>query len=97
MGVTMAYLTFGRACFEDPHTHFAKYKVWEFDEVGWKPFNRAGLVERYLYDQDVSKSQFTSRIALECLREIQKVTPATMDEGTDFVLSLLQDSLESLE
>ncbi len=92
-----AYLTFGRACFEDPHTHFAKYKVWEFDEVGWKPFNRAGLVERYLYAQDVSKSQFASRIALECLREIQKVTPATKDEGTDFVLSLLQDSLASLE
>jgi len=92
-----AYLAFGRACFEDPHTHFAKYKVWESDEVGWKPFNRAGLVERYLYSQDVSKSQFASRIALECLREVQKVTPATTDGGTEFALSLLQDSLASLE
>ena len=91
-----AYLMFARACFEDPHTHFAKYKVWEFDEIGWKPFNRAGLVERYLYSQDVSKSQFASRLALECLREIQKVTPTTRDRGTEFALSLLNDSLEFL-
>ena len=91
-----AYLMFARACFEDPHTHFAKYKVWEFDEVGWKPFSRAGLVERYIYSQDVSKSQFSPRVVLECLREIQKVTPETMDKGSEFVLGLLQDSLALL-
>jgi len=44
------------ACFEDPHVRFPKYKVWQLDNVGWGPFNRAGLVERYLYEQNLSKA-----------------------------------------
>jgi len=56
-----AYLMFARACFEDPHTHFAKYKVWEFDEIGWKPFNRAGMVERPVWPGRVKVSIRFSR------------------------------------
>jgi hypothetical protein len=64
-----------RACFEDPHIQFAKYKYWAFDSFGWGPFERAGLVERYLYEQDVSKSQFAPRLALRCLYRLQEAVP----------------------
>jgi RNA polymerase sigma factor (sigma-70 family) len=77
------YCKFGRACFEDPHIHFAKYKVWEIDTFGWGPFARAGFVERYLYEQNVSKAQFAPRLALWCLDRLQAAMPVASDERPD--------------
>jgi len=92
---------FERACLEDPHIQFAKYKYWAIDTLGWGPFERAGLVERYLYDQDVSRSQFAPRLALRCLARLQECIPVRGDDDQwarerQSCLSLLEDSMRIL-
>jgi hypothetical protein len=92
---------FARACFEDPHIQFAKYKIWEIDEVGWKPFARAGFVERYLYEQNVSKREFAIRLALQCLWRLQEAIPVAGEDSQwgrerESCLTLLESSLDLL-
>jgi RNA polymerase sigma factor (sigma-70 family) len=92
------YQWFAGACFEDPHIQFPKYKYYAHDTIGWGLYEHAGLVEKYLYDQDVSKSQFAPRLALECLTRLQMAMPV---KGKDkecgreraACLSLLDDSM----
>lgn len=101
---------FERSCFEDPHIQFAKYKYWGFD-LGWSPFARAGLVERWLYEQNISKAQFAPRLALRCLYRLQECIPVgggtrserrpdedqSWDRERASCLSLLRKSLEAFE
>ncbi len=100
---------FERSCFEDPHIQFAKYKYWGFD-LGWAPFERAGLVARWLYEQNVSKAAFAPRLALRCLYRLQECIPVEGGKRSDprpdeeqswdreraACLSFLRSSLEAM-
>lgn len=69
------FVDFSWACFEDPHIGFAKY--WTYD---WFP---AGMIERYLYVNQLSPREFAPRLALRCLWTLQReVAPPTIDEGS---------------
>lgn len=85
------------ACFEDPHIQFVKYKLNAHDSIGWGLYDRAGLVERYLYDQDVSRSQFAPRVVLGCLSCLQGMAVERdndkPDTHRDVCLAALEDSL----
>ena len=64
------FVDFEAACFEDPHIGFAKFVIWSADDFGWGMGRKAGLVERYLYSQNVSRQEFAPRLALRCLRHM---------------------------
>ncbi|GCE20987.1 aminoglycoside phosphotransferase family protein [Dictyobacter kobayashii] len=69
-------IDFTDPCFEDPHIGMAMYWVH-----CWDPFDRAGIVERYLERQHLSFTEFAPRLALRCLRILQEGIP--VDGGTD--------------
>ena len=73
------YVDFEHACFEDPHACFAKFLKLSFDEYGWGTGVKAGLVERYLYTQGVSRREFVPRLVLRCLRRLHREVSATGD------------------
>lgn len=64
------FVDFEGACFEDPYIGFAKFLIWSKDEYGWGAGKKAGLVERYLYAQDVPRHEFAPRLVLRCLRHL---------------------------
>ncbi|MFL7809721.1 MAG: aminoglycoside phosphotransferase family protein [Anaerolineae bacterium] len=93
------WIDFTGACFEDPHIGFAKFVIWAFDSYGWGPGARAGLVERYLYAQDVSRSEFAPRLALRCLWRLQRDTSVTGREDAfqrEAIVNVLQHALAGL-
>ncbi|GCE29747.1 hypothetical protein KDA_52310 [Dictyobacter alpinus] len=63
-------IDFSGPCFEDPHISMAMYWVH-----CWNPFDRAGIVERYLEQQHLSSAEFAPRVALRCLRTMQERLP----------------------
>jgi hypothetical protein len=70
------WVDFEAACFEDPHISFAKFLIWGRDDYGWGTGVKAGLVERYLYAQNVSRRGFAPRLVLRCLHHlIREVSP----------------------
>lgn len=84
------FVDFESACFEDPHAGFAKYRIYDLH-----PLNKAGVVERYLNANDLSESDFAPRLAVRCLRTLQKeilVSERNRDYGRH-VLRLLENSL----
>ena len=98
-GKLTAWLDFTSARFEDPHVGFAKFLIWGYDAFGWGPGIKAGLVERYLYAQDVSRSDFAPRLALRCLWRLQREISVCGHEDSVYrkaVLTVLQDSLASM-
>jgi aminoglycoside phosphotransferase len=66
------WVDFEAARFEDPHIGFAKFQIWRLDEYGWGTGMRSGLIERYLYAQNVSRREFAPRLVLRCLRHLQQ-------------------------
>jgi hypothetical protein len=97
-GVT-GFVNFWAACFEDPHIAFDRYLIWGFDERIWGQFGKAGLVERYLYEQNVSQAEFAPRLALRCLYRLQREVPTAgqaFANYRDHALNLLQNTLDWL-
>ncbi|GCE31183.1 hypothetical protein KDA_66670 [Dictyobacter alpinus] len=60
----------GKYIKEDPHISMAMYWVHS-----WDPFDRAGIVERYLEQHHLSFAEFAPRVALRCLRTLQETLP----------------------
>lgn len=84
------FIDFSWACFEDPHIGFAKY--WTYD---WFP---AGLIERYLYENNLHPQEFAPRLALRCLWTLQReLEPPTTDPSTNWyrenLLGLLKHAM----
>jgi aminoglycoside phosphotransferase len=84
------FVDFSWACFEDPHVGFAKCWIYDFF-----PFNKAGLVERYLDRQSLTRAEFAPRVALRCLWTLQReIAVAGGDTGyRDHVLRLLGEAI----
>jgi aminoglycoside phosphotransferase len=94
------WIDFENACFEDPHIGFAKFLIWSTDTYGWGTGVRTGLVERYLYTQNVSRQEFAPRLALRCLRHLQREVSAggTADVmQRTHTLRLLREALADLD
>lgn len=94
-----ACIDFACACFEDPHASMAKFAVWGFDEYGWGAGVKAGLVERYLYQRNVSRSAFAPRLALRCLYRLQREISVAGQEDRVYreaVLAKLTESLSAM-
>ena len=90
------WLDFSFACFEDPYIGLAKFIVWGFDTVGWGAGVQAGLVQRHLYDRNVSRSEFAPRLILECLYRLQAETSLDGEQDATYrqaVLRVLEESL----
>lgn len=92
------YVDFCLAGFSDPHIGFGKYLVWAFDR-SWAPLSQVGLVERWLYANNISKCEFAPRLALCCLDRLQ--VDLSGGDGSDYadryrkhVLRLLEESVE---
>jgi aminoglycoside phosphotransferase len=92
------WLDFTHACFEDPHIGLSKFVVWSYD-CGWVTGRRAGLVERYLYDQNVSREEYAPRLALRCLSMIQTDCSPDGDDDAhyrDYSLGILRQCMDCL-
>jgi aminoglycoside phosphotransferase (APT) family kinase protein len=90
---------FTEAGFDDPHYDFAKFIVWSLDEVGWGWAVKCGMVERWLYKNNVSRREFAPRLLLRSLWDLQEEVPVTGDkDGTyrDFLWTLINDCLADL-
>lgn len=87
------FVDFSWACFEDPHIGFAKY--WTYD---WFP---AGLIERYLYLNNLRPQEFAPRLALRCLWTLQReFEPRTISPAFNWyrenLLGLLRHAMAKL-
>ena len=94
------YIDFEHACFEDPHAGFAKFVTLSFDAYGWGTGSKVGLVERYLYTQNISRGEFVPRLVLRCLRRLQRdvaVNGAADALQRNHMLHVLKDSLPTIE
>jgi len=94
------WIDFTGACFEDPLVGFAKFFIWAFDVLGWGAGSRAGLVERYLYNQDLSRSDFSPRLVLRCLYRLQRDTSVAGEDDAFYrqaVMSILEEALADLK
>jgi hypothetical protein len=82
--------------FGDPILGLAKF--WTYDCY---PFVHTGLVERYLYEKGISKSDFAPRLAVRALWTLQRELPVERPaEGTEYwdsQIALLRHALDSLE
>jgi len=93
------WIDFTGACFEDPLIGFAKFFIWAFDVLGWGAGIRAGLVERYLYNQDLSRSDFMPRLVLRCLWRLQRDVSVANEQDAfcrQAMLSVLQKAIDVL-
>jgi hypothetical protein len=94
------WLDFTGACFEDPLIGFAKLIIWSFDILGWGAGVRAGMVERYLYRQNLSRSNFLPRLVLRCLWRLQRDTSVASEQDAfsrQAMLQVLRDALDGLK
>jgi hypothetical protein len=80
-----------------PTSDLAKFIIWGLDSYGWG--SKGGLVERYLYAQDVSRTEFAPRLALRCLLRLQRDSSLAGERDAvrrEAILNVLQESLTSL-
>ena len=94
------WIDFTEACFEDPHIGFTPFMIWGFDNYGWGAGVKGGLVERYLYSQDMSRSEFAPRLALRCLWRLQRDTSVAGEKDAfqrQAILKVLRHALEGLK
>jgi len=94
------WIDFTGACFEDPHIGFAKFVIWAFDSYGWGAGAKSGLVERYLYAQNVSRSEFAPRLALRCLWRLQRDVSVAGDKDAferESILTVLERALSDIQ
>ena len=93
------WIDFTHSCFEDPLVGFARFFIWAFDTLGWGAGSRAGLVERYLYRQDLSRSDFIPRLILRCLLRLQRDTSVENEKDAfcrQAILGVLKEALDYL-
>jgi len=93
------WLDFTHACFEDPYVGLAKFIIWGFDRLGWGTGVQAGLVERFLYHQGVTRSDFAPRLALRCLYRLQRDTSVSGEQDRFYreeILKVLDTALDDL-
>lgn len=79
------FIDFTWPCIEDPHIGMAKY--WT---CSWYPLDKAGIVERYLEEQQISFAEFAPRLAVRCLWTLQR--EIAVSGGEDI---LVDDEYES--
>lgn len=94
------WVDFEGACFEDPHIGFAKFLLWSRDEYGWGAGVKAGLVERYLYSQNVARREFAPRLVLRCLRHLQQELSVRAEADAlqrRHMLGLLEQGLAAMD
>jgi aminoglycoside phosphotransferase (APT) family kinase protein len=96
-------LDFAEPCFEDPHIGMAMYWIH-----CWNPFDRAGIVERYLEQHQLTFVDFAPRLMLRCLRTLQERFPVrggddvhdvwgfeSQADSRERILKMLQRALEA--
>jgi len=83
-GRLSGFVDFSGACFEDPYLGFAKFVFWGSDEVGWGTGPKSGLVERYLYRHGITPHQFAPRLALGCLKVLQRGVSVTGEGDAEY-------------
>lgn len=67
------YVDFAWACFEDPYVGIVRY--WLND---WYPLNKVGIVEKFLYRHDISRSEFSPRVVVRAMAMLQaEFSPAS--------------------
>lgn len=66
-GKLIAWIDFEHAGLEDPHIGFAKFVLWADDSYGWATGASAGLVERYIFNNNIRPCDFYGRIVLRGL------------------------------
>ena len=71
-GELSGFVDFEFVCFEDPYIGFSKMIFWSYDDYGWGAGLKAGIVERFLYDQGVSKRDFAPRLALRTFTQMMR-------------------------
>lgn len=92
-GVITGFLDFESPVFQDPLMGFAKYPIYDL-----LPFSRTNIIEAFLNRTGFSKKDFTHRLALGCLKTLQKeISISGGDKEVriyrDRVLSLLSESI----
>jgi aminoglycoside phosphotransferase len=87
------WIDFAHACFEDPYIGFAKFFLWA-DDSGWSTGIKAGLVERYLYQHNISQQAFIPRLVLRGLWHLQGHDP---HHPPQYMLSVIQDGVARLQ
>lgn len=93
------WLDFEHACFEDPYIGFAKFLLWSYDDFGWGTGGKIGLVERFLYAQNVTRAQFAPRVVLRCLRHLQEGVSVKSQEDArprQHMLNILAEEIVNL-
>ena len=79
------FIDFTGACFEDPHVGMAMYWIYS-----WYPLDKAGIVERYLEEHQLSFADFAPRLAVRCLSTLQQQIAVIGGEDV-----LVEDEYES--
>lgn len=89
--VLTGFVDFERACFEDPHIGFAKYRIYDLH-----PLNKAGFITRYLQTHDLTEQDFAPRLAVRCLHTLQREVPIEEKDGgyALHLLALLRQALD---
>jgi hypothetical protein len=93
------WIDFELARFEDPHIGFVKFRLWQLDELGWGTGMKAGLIERYLYAQGVSRREFAPRLVLRSLSHLQREVSVCGEGDASqrrHMLNVLADGLSAL-
>ena len=94
-GELTGFLDFECAAFHDPLMGFAKYPVYDL-----LPLSRTDVVDLFLETGKFSKREFSIRVALGCLKTLQKEIPVTETKAEtrwyrDHVLGLLKSALSA--
>lgn len=99
-GQLSGFVDFEFACFEDPYIGFSKMIFWSFDNYGWGAGLKAGIVERFLYDQGVSKRDFAPRLALRAFTQVMRDVSLDKPEDRremDYVLGVMEECLREMQ
>jgi aminoglycoside phosphotransferase (APT) family kinase protein len=75
------WIDFEFARFEDPHIGFTRFFLWAEDDFGWGTGKKAGLVERWLYANNLTRREFAPRLALRCLSSLVNDPKGKPEEG----------------
>lgn len=89
--ILTGFVDFERACFEDPHIGFAKYRIYDLH-----PLNKAGFIERYLQACGLTERDFAPRMAVRCLHTLQREVAVNEKNGGygRHILTLLSRALD---
>lgn len=93
-GALSGWIDFEHACFEDPYIGFAKFLLWADDAYGWGAGAKAGLVERYLFEQGVAPVDFLGRLVLRGLYHVQCMSP---ENPPSYMLHVIADAVRRLK